>query len=597
VAVVTVQEARRVAPAISPGAVRTWRRDVLLAAAVCMVLAALFAAGVWTHAGTRWLGYAGDPQQTTWFLRWTPYAIAHGQNPLLTDHIAYPGGANLMWNTSVMLLGVVLAPITLTLGPVVAYNVAVALAFALSGLAAYVALRRLVGPGAAALAGALFYEFSPYTTAHALGQLNLTMAVAPPLILLLLHEVLVRRRWSARRAGLALGALVVLQAFVSQELLASSGIAAVVFLAVLWAQRRSAVRETAARALRALGWALAVFVPVMIVPLAVQLFGAQAVHGHVQQPGVFVSDLLGVVVPTQSQLLAPSGALDVAGRFSGNPVEWSAYLGVPLLLLLGFAAVRWWRRDVRLRVATVCGAVFLLLSLGPSLHIGGHDTGIPLPWALIDRVPLLSDLLPGRMTLYLDLCVAVVLAIAVQNALATRGTAQRRRAVLALAAVAVSVLPAMPLPTDSVPLPSFFTSGAASRLPSQGSVLVAPFTTDFTASAPMAWQAVAGMSYRMPGGYAMVPDPTGAAHQGPLPTALSRALQSIAAGDAAPQLTDALRAQMRDDMRHWDVRAALVGPMPHRDQATEFLTTLLGCAPQSVDGVDVWWHAGPEGCG
>jgi hypothetical protein len=54
---------------------------------------------------------------------------------------------------------------------------------------------------------------------------------------------------------------------------------------------------------------------------------------------------------------------------------------------------------------------------------------------------------------------------------------------------------------------------------------------------------------------------------------------------------------MRADMRRWDVRAALVGPMPHRGEATAFLTALLGCAPQSVDGVDVWWHAGAEGCG
>ena len=581
---------------VVPGsAVRRRRRDVLVAAAVCMVLAGLFAAGVWMHAGTRWLGYAGDPQQTTWFLRWTPYAIAHGQNPLLTDRIAYPGGANLMWNTSVMLLGIVLAPITLTLGPVVAYNVAIALAFGLSGVVAYVALRRLVGPGAAALAGALFYEFSPYTTAHALGQLNLTVAVTPPLVLLLLHEALVRREWSARRVGLALGTLAVLQAFVSQEMLASSGIAALVFAGVLWWQRRDAAAEVAGRALRGLGWALLVFLPVMAVPLAVQVFGPQALHGHVQPPGFFVSDLLGLVVPTQSQLLAPTGALDVAGRFTGNPVEWSAYLGVPLMVLLAFAAVRWWRVDMRVRVATICGVVYLVLSLGPSLHVGGHDTGIPLPWAVIDRVPLLSNLLPGRMTLYLDLCVAVVLAIAVQNVAATTG-AQRRRALLALAAVGVGILPAMPLPTDTVPVPSFFTSGAAARLPAQGSVLVAPFTTDFTASAPMAWQAEAGMAYRMPGGYAMIPDASGAAHQGPLPTTLSRALQSIAAGESAPVLADATRAQLRDDMRRWDVRAALVGPMPHRDQATAFLAALLGCAPQHVGGVDVWWRAGADGC-
>ena len=593
----TLQTARRVAPRVSNVALRARRRDVVVALALCVGLAVLFAAGVWTHLGTRWLGDAGDPQQTTWFLRWTPYAITHGQDPLLTDRMVAPGGVNLMWNTPVMLLGVLLAPITLTLGAVVAYNVAVMLALAASGFAAYLALRRVVGPGAAALVGALFYEFSPYTTAHALGQLNLTVAVLPPLLVLLLHEVLVRRRWSARRAGPALGALAVLQAFVSQEMLASSGIAAVVFIAVLWWRGGRTRADVPRRAAAALGLALTVFVPLMAVPLAVQLLGPQALHGAVQTPGVFVGDLLGLVVPTQSQLLSTPDALAVSGHFSGNPVEWTGYLGVPLLVLWAAAAARWWRRDPRVRVASICGLVFLVLSLGPSLHVGGVDTRVPLPWAAVDHVPFLSDLLPARLSVYVDLCAAVVLAITVQNVLSMRVAAQRRHALLALAIVGVSILPAMPLPTDTVPVPSFFTSGAAAALPAEGSVLVAPFTTDFTAVAPMAWQAAADLAYRMPGGYAMVPDGSGAAHQGPLPTALSDALQSIAAGHGAPPITDGLRARMRDDLRHWDVRAALVGPMSHGDEATAFLTTLFGCTPQHVGGVDVWWHAGADGCG
>ncbi|HXA27460.1 MAG TPA: hypothetical protein VN193_01825 [Candidatus Angelobacter sp.] len=577
------------------GALRVRGRDVPVAVAVCSLLAALFAAGVWAHPATRWLGYAGDPQQATWFLRWTPYAIAHGQNPLLTDHIGYPGGVNLMWNTSMALLGVVLAPITLTAGPVVAYNVAVVMAFALSGVAAYALLRRLVGPGVAALLGALFYEFSPYTVAHALGQLDLTLVAGPPLMLLLIHEVLVRRRWSARRAGVLLGLVAAGQALVAEELLASSAIAAVVVLVVLAVQDGSATPARSRDGLRALGWALLVFAPLMVLPLWVQLAGPQSLRGSVQPSGFFVSDLLGLAVPTQSQLLAPQAAIDFTQRFSGNPVEWSAYLGLPLLALLAFAAVRWWR-DVRVRTATICGGVFLVLSLGPSLHAGGHDTGIPLPWAVLDRVPLLDNILPGRMTLYVDLCVAVVLAITVQNVRRVPALVMGRRAALALGAVGVSILPALPLPTDSVPVPPFFTSDAAQRLPSSGSVLVAPFTSDFTAVAPMAWQASAGMAYRMPGGYAMIPDASGRAHQGPPPTALSDALQGIAAGRGAPVLSPSVLARMRDDMRHWDVRAALVGPMPHRTEATAFLTALLGCAPEAVDGVDVWEHAGAGGC-
>lgn len=575
------------------------RRDRRLALLLCLLAGVAMTAGVWSHPGSRWLGYVGDPQQTTWFLRWTPYALQHGWNPLTTQHVAYPGGANLMWNTAVVLVGLVLAPVTVTLGPVVAYNVALLLAFALSGLAAYAALRRLVGPGWAALCGALFYELSPYTAAHALGQLNMTAAVAPPLVLLLVHEALVRWRWPAWRVGVLLGLVAACQALVSEEMLASTGLAALVFVVVLAAVSRVPkveMRRRGTHGVRVLAWSLAVFGPLMAYPLWVQFAGPQSLHGAVQRPGVFVSDLANVVVPAQTQLVSPNAAVDFTQRFSGNPVEWSAYLGVPLLLVLLWVCVRRWRADRVVRIAAVCGGVFLLLSLGPSLRVAGVDTGVPLPWRVVEHVPLLADMLPGRMTLYLDLCVAVLLAVAVREVASLGAAAVRRRALVGLSAVGVTVLPALPLPTDTVPLPAFFMAGTAGGLPEGGTVLVAPWSSDFTGTEAMVWQALAGMGYRMPEGYAMIPDSRGVTHLGPPPTALSRALRDIGAGRGVPGLDGAARAAYVADLRAWDVRAAVVGPMPHRDRAVGFLTGLFGCAPQAIGGVDVWWRAGADGC-
>jgi len=573
-----------------------WRRPWVVALVACSAVAVVFAAGVWTHLSTRWLGYTGDPQQTTWFLRWTPYALGHGWNPLLTTHIASPDGANLMWNSSVPLLGVLLAPVTLWLGPVAAYNLALVLVVALGGFACWAALRRVGGLGVgAALAGAVFYEVSPYVTAHALGQLNLSAAVTPPLVLLLVHEILVRRRLGVRRAGVLLGSVAAAQAFVSEEMLVSTALACVVLLVVmaLVCGDRHLVAERALRGLRALAWALAVFVPLLAAPLWVQFAGPQALRSPVQEPGVFVTDLANLVVPTQSQLVAPQAALDFSQRFSGNPVEWAGYLGLPVLLVLAWVAVRAWDSR-RVRVALWCVVAFVVLSLGPGLHVAGHDTGVPLPWAAIERIPLLRDMLPGRMMLYADLAVALLLGVAVARVAALRAVI-RRRAALLLALACATVLPSLPLPTDTVPVPAFFTSAAVERLPGDGSVLVLPFTTDFTSDAPMVWQAVAGLGYRMPSGYAMIPDSAGVSHVGVPPTPLSTALRGIALGRVAPPSSD--DQALLTDLRRWDVRAAVVGPMPHRDVALRFLTALLGCAPQQVDGVSVWWHAGADGCG
>jgi len=573
-----------------------WRRPWVVALLACCAVAALFVAGVWTHLGTRWLGYAGDPQQSTWFLRWTPWAVGHGVNPLLTDHIAYPEGANLMWNSATQLLGLVMAPVTLAFGPVVAYNLALALVIALGGFACWAALRRVGGLGmGAALLGALFYEVSPYVSAHALGQLNLSACMAPPLVLLLVHEALVRQEWSPRRAGLLLGLVCVGQAFVSEEMLVSTALACVVLLAVMALFGGAGAPARAARGLQALGWALVVFVPLMAAPLWVQFAGAQALRSPVQAPGVFVTDLANLLVPTQAQLLAPPGAIDFSQRFSGNPVEWAGYLGIPVLLVLAWVCARVWS-DVRVRVAAVCAGCFAVLSLGPGLHVAGHDTGVSLPWAVIERIPLMRDMLPGRMALYMDLAVALLLGVAVSRVGALRVVA-RRRAALLLAGACATVLPALPLPTDTVPVPAFFTSAAVERLPSRGSVLVLPFSTDFTSDAPMVWQAVAGMGYRMPGGYAMIPDAAGLSHVGVPPSALSTVLRGIQLGRGAPALDGAARSLLVADLRRWEVRAVVVGPMPHRDAAVAFMTALLGCGPERVDGVSVWWRAGAGGCG
>src|SRR5688500_3931985 len=77
----------------------------------------------WLNPTTHWVGLPGDPAQHMWFLRWVPHALSQLDNPLFTRHINFPDGVNLMWNTSMPLLGLVLAPISVLVSPVVAYNV------------------------------------------------------------------------------------------------------------------------------------------------------------------------------------------------------------------------------------------------------------------------------------------------------------------------------------------------------------------------------------------------------------------------------------------------------------------------------------------
>ena len=78
---------------------------------------------------------SSDSYQFIWWIRWLPWALAHGEGPLYTTYLHAPLGVNGMWNTPVPVLATLFAPITLTAGPVVAYNVAMILGPVVSGLA------------------------------------------------------------------------------------------------------------------------------------------------------------------------------------------------------------------------------------------------------------------------------------------------------------------------------------------------------------------------------------------------------------------------------------------------------------------------------
>ena len=91
----------------------------------------------------------------------------------------------------------------------------------------------------------------------------------------------------------------------------------------------------------------------------------------------------------------------------------SAYLGLPLLLVLVVLGVRW-RASPVVRLGLALMAVAAVLSLGPTLLVGGGDTGIPLPWAFFEDLPLLPSLIPSRLAQLTALFAGLLVALFLQ---------------------------------------------------------------------------------------------------------------------------------------------------------------------------------------
>lgn len=472
---------------------------------------------------------SSDSTLFVWWLHWTPFRLAAGADPFHTDWLnAGDGGVNPLWNTSVPLLGTMLSPVTLTGGPMVAFNIGMILGPAVSGLAAWTALAPYAGRAGRTLGGAL-YAFSPFVIAHsAVGHLNLVWLVLPPVLLWALRETFVLRRpW---RAGVVTGLALTVQTGIYTQMIALGAAAVLVALVVLAAARPRRILDRLPDAARAAGSAALVWVVLCAYPLWLVLAGPARPRGIIRDPVLGGVDAAGLVVPAAYTALR-AGTEPLAARIVDPPGEQGAYLGLPLILVVALTAVVVRSRPVRL--AAVTGSVLALLGLGAGLRLLGEPTGVALPWRLVHAVALVGQAEAARLGPFTVLCAALVAAVALDRAVPAlvtpgpgsacspdvhsprRGRAgrapdrppplSRRRAVLVLAGVFLLVVSWRPADTQvatDAAAPPFFAAGAPG-LTADDVVATWPRPSGRWEGGadPMLWQSASGFAFRLVGGY------------------------------------------------------------------------------------------------
>jgi hypothetical protein len=561
-------------------------RVQLLVLLAFLGLAVLLLGPIWTSPATRTLGGGvGDPGLFAWFLRWTPFAAGRHISPFTSDYLNHPDGINLMWNTWMPLPGLLLSPLTLLLGPVLTFNLLVTLAYGLSAWSAYLAIHRYVPSHGAAACGGLVYGFSPAMVGHA-HHPNLTLILLLPWLFVLLDEILDRQRRSPVWLGVGLGAVAAAQLLTGAEVFAGMVLLGLVLLVLLVAANRHSLRDKGRYAATALAVSVVVFEVLVAWPLRAQIAGPARVHADLTKEVRGSSDLLALVTPSRVLAIAPEALAGLADQFTGTR---ETYLGIPLLLVVALVAAR--RRSPVVRVGTAMLLVCLVLSLGSRLRVGGLATPVPLPWTVVESLPVLWHMVPARLALFTALFAGLLLAVALEDLWA--GDWRRRLLAVAAAVLALAFLvPSAPLRSEPVvATPPFFTGAAVTTLPRDGVALVVPFPQKGRDNQAMVWQARAGMWFKMPGGYFVGPGPDGGTLREAPPTATSRVLDRIRSGGRPPDLTPALRRRIAADLARWRVASVVLGPMPHRRAMARFLTDLLGRRPELLAGVELWRYA------
>ena len=526
-----------------------------------------------------------DTPQTDWFLGWTPYAIGRGDAPWTSKHLAVPEGVNLMWNTLLPLPGLLMAPVTAVGNVLATHTLLAVLAFSLSATSMWWVVGRWAPWGPARFAAGLLYGFSPYLVAQGMDHLNLSLVAIPPLVLLLLDEILVRQRRRWWVTGSLLGLVTLAQFLTTEEILASMFLVGVAGHVVLVLQHRAQVDRARVRhGAKALGLAAGVLTAGVAWPLGVQLGGHRPVTGPVTDASLFGADLLGTVVPGVHQLLG----FDTIHTWGGGSTENGSYLGVPLLAALVFLTWRY-RRIAVVRFAAVLGVVSLVLSLGRKLAIAGTTHDIPLPFNVLAQLPLLQDMSAVRLSLYVVLMAAVVLAVGLDRMHAD-GLLQRRRVLASVVggAIVLTLIPAWPYEFESARTPSYFTSDEVMKIPRDAVALTYPVPR-FPSSEPMQWQALADYRYRSVGGYLITPDERGHGTFRGGKTTWERITGQAAVGRGVQLYNPGSAMQLRVEMDRLDVKAVIVADRPGADAVIELVTMLLGRPGERTGGVTVWY--------
>jgi hypothetical protein len=398
------------------------------------------------------LGIYSDPFAFIWFLSWWPWALAHHVDPFFSHIIWQPEGVDLAWMTSVPALALLAMPITLSAGPVLAYNILIILAPVLAALSAYALCLYLTKKPVPALLGGLCYGFSSYEMAESLSHLNLDFNAAVPCLLLV---VLARldNRLSRPMAALLFGILLAVQFYISIEVAATAllfgGLAWVLALSLLSYHRRVLSRLFVDGLLAGLV-SLALILPVLW-NMATKPRSIEIPLGWAYMTAAHLFNLM-VTTPAIVFVSPAMSYADTSILFHLPQYDFST--GLLLLLIIGFYIYK----NVTLpkaRFLLYMLITILVASLGPQLWIGGHFSNIIMPWYFALRIPLLNSALPVRFALYSSLIIAIIMALWIAQA----GTPKRLwlRAGVATLAWGLTVMP--PHPVKPAPYSAFFRPG------------------------------------------------------------------------------------------------------------------------------------------
>jgi hypothetical protein len=447
---------------------------------------------------------SGDPLVSVWYLRWWPFSLGHGLNPIFERYAYYPNGFDLAWSTSIPTLAFIMVPVTAIWGALTSFNVLALVALPLSALSCYYLIYYLTKKYWASVLCGFIYGFSSFQLAELLGHNCFYVSFVPPLVVL---AILMRIR--GNRLGkipfiIILAVLLAMQFGIATEgfgTLYLFGAAAWV-LSYIFANKKLRLKLFATTI--EMAWATLLTLIILSPFIYYLIRGYSGVPKNINPPVGYSADLLNYIVPTKITFLGGHLFENVSKNFTGNPSEQGAYLSIPLILfIVGYGIYNW--RNWYSKVLVIMSALIGLASLGPKLQVNGKITFV-LPWDIATYLPVLRSMLPTRFPMYIFLLASIMLGLWLSDkSKATKKKQSRAKYILASKYGLVILIIVLLLPATSnyfwanPNIPPLFTPKLTKEyIGSDKNILILPLSDG---ADPEFWQVTSGMNFRTTDGY------------------------------------------------------------------------------------------------
>ncbi len=356
------------------------RRPALWAFVGSLALAALFGRVTLLHLTAGVVGGKSDGYENLWNDYWLRTALFHlHQNPFFSTWIEYPLGTSLRFHTLNPFGGLLALPLAPLVGSVAALNLVLLGSLVCATFFAYLLISDCIAglSPLAAFVGAAVYTYAndQVILDYDKGSENFLMGTAlVPLYCFLLLRTVREHRWGWYAAG-AIGTLLTLALTDWQYTLFAIFFTVLSFIVTaIQRRKRGEVLALLARLAMVGGvWAVIVL-PTLLMPMLREARQSPWLEPGAEQASAHAKSLAEFIRPGYE-----------------NP----GYL--VLIITLSGLVLLWRRDDLRVaRASVVFWATIVAfgcaLALGPRLLLTPtRATGLPLPYALLQRLPLLSS--------------------------------------------------------------------------------------------------------------------------------------------------------------------------------------------------------------